>query len=501
MKKIISFSILFSLLLLSSGCEKGFLDINESPNNPTDAQLLPANIMPTIQIGTGFLAGQTVQQYLTTWMQHSSGTGTQTTNYDVYSVGPLDGDTPWNAGYAVILQDIDIVKTKTQVRKDFIHLGMAQALQAYIYSVLTDLYGDIPFGSALKGSDNLFPVYEKQQDLYPKLHKLLDSAIVNLGSTNAATQPGNGDLIYGGDTDRWIRAANSLKLKLYIQARNKDTDESRAGITALINGGKLITSRFPVNQNFQFLFSANNRAQQPFYQYNHIGRPNDVAISPNLSGYMTGLADPRIPFYFTRPGNSIVTYPNGVAYNTPFPAATRSRWGVYLSGIGNSEANGSIQPAPVNPNAGASPVRFITNTMVNFWLAEAALTLGTPGDPAVYFRNAMITHFEEVNAYAKATVTATSPAIPAITDANRDTYINARLAAFNAASATGTGGKIDLLMREKWVTAVDNALESYNDLRRTGFPVIPLPQNNQLECLSDFLIRRANSITTLITYL
>lgn len=450
---------LAATLALTSSCQD-YLDINRDPNNLTEVPV--QFLLPGSQIGTGFFLSNTIQNVNSLWVQHMAGTGTQTDPFDRYNINPSDLNNEWNGLYANLLDDLKEVEAKGQAEGNFQHAGKAQVLQGYVWAVVTDIWGDVPFQQAHRFTEFPRPNYDPQQEVYAGIISILDAGIANLGKTNVI--PGtSGDLIYptaATSTDQWIRAANSIKLKLYVQSRHKNPN-SAAAINALIAGNKLITTNA---NNFKVDFFSTSGSQNPIYQYHHLTRLNDQLISTRFYDSLNVLNDPRIPYLMTRVNNSTyVTYDNGVHTSTPFVSPNRSRWGVYVVGNGTETASGAIT------NGGAAPVRLITSYMVKFWLAEAALTLGTTGSAAMYFEEALKDHFEDIRSFTGANATTFNAA--------RDTYIASRLAAFQAKGSTQ--GKLNVLIRDKWVTTAGNAYEAYNDLRRTGFPRLALPQNRQ----------------------
>jgi hypothetical protein len=448
--------LLASTLVVTSACEN-FLDVNTDPNNLVEAGV--QFLLPGSQIGTGFLLGNTIQSVDALWVQHTAGTGTQTDPYDRYVVSPNDFNNEWNGLYANVLDDLQEVITTGQAEGNFKHAGMAQILQAYVWAITTDTWGDVPFTQALNYDTHAKPGYDKQEDIYPKLIAQVDAGLANLVKTNLLATSA-GDLIYGGDTDKWIRAANSLKLKLYIQSRHKNAEAAKAGINALIAENKFISSNAG---NFNVQYFTSSGSQNPIYQYNHLTRLNDQLISRRYYDSLSALNDPRIPYFVTPVGSAYVTYDNGQYTSVNFTSANRSRYGMYVVGNGTLAANGSIS------GAGAAPMRLITKSMVNFWLAEAALTLGTTGNAVDYYKQAIRDNFEDIRTFNNVTAASFS------TDA--EAYITRRELAFN--TKLTTEGKLNVLIRDKWASSVGNAYEAYNDYRRTGFPRLALAQNAQ----------------------
>ena len=122
------------------------------------------------------------------------------------------------------------------------YAGIAKILKAYSYSVLVDVFGDVPFTEANKLKEGiLYPKFDDDAAIYDALFPLIDEGIADLNNTTAANpnEPGTDDLIYGGNVALWVKAANTIKLKLYTQIRK--VKNVSAEVNALISGGNLIS--------------------------------------------------------------------------------------------------------------------------------------------------------------------------------------------------------------------------------------------------------------------
>jgi hypothetical protein len=91
-------------------------------------------------------------------------------------------------------------------------------LQAFMFELLTNIYGDIPFSEALKGREGIVkPIYDPQQDIYEGLLKMLDDAVATLKSSSDVIDPEQ-DLLYEGSKEGWIRLANSIEVRLLVNS-------------------------------------------------------------------------------------------------------------------------------------------------------------------------------------------------------------------------------------------------------------------------------------------
>ncbi len=114
--------------------------------------------------------------------------------------------------YAAISNLNVIIKQGTGESR-FVYAGIAKILKAYTFSVLVDVYGDVPYSEFDQFPEIKQPKYDKGADIYPKLLALLDEGIADINNTATnPSKPGNDDYIYKGSTTNWIKAATPLSL-------------------------------------------------------------------------------------------------------------------------------------------------------------------------------------------------------------------------------------------------------------------------------------------------
>ena len=308
-------TILFTaLILIFSGCNE-FLDINTDPNNPTDpdyaliltdAQLHMSQALSYGSGGLTTLLGVYTHQTVTR------------ESYDAYGIAGADFEieTPWQSLYAGALEDLEdmILKSLAEEEEDetldyATYRGIAKILKAYMFSQMVDVWGDIPFSEALNSTEFRFPVYDDDATIYPQLLAMLDDGIADLLSAdpNSQSNPGINDLIYGGDIDSWIKAANSIKLKLYTQVRL--VQDVTSDIAATLNAGVFES----VNEDFELQYGTTSTPENryPGFLVDYAGNQITQYVSPwfyeTMMGMTTqfhprnpfeGIRDPRVPYYF-----------------------------------------------------------------------------------------------------------------------------------------------------------------------------------------------------------
>lgn len=114
------------------------------------------------------------------------------------------------------------------------HEGVFRIFQSLLWATVTDLYGDIFYTEGLRGQDGiLFPKFDEQKDIYPAL-------ILNLKDAAQLIADGKEpldkvyDVMYAGDKTKWIKLANSLRLRLLIRESNKVPNAAEIQAVALL---------------------------------------------------------------------------------------------------------------------------------------------------------------------------------------------------------------------------------------------------------------------------
>lgn len=135
-----------------------------------------------------------------------------------------------------------LVKTFYFCNKDYYHTAfyITRIYYAFLLSMQTDTYGDIPVAYYVKGAmppeENV--AYTPQKEVYNILFQLLDQAITALHQENlpAVSQYdlGDHDKCYGGDVDKWRRFANTLRLRLALRVSNVDPALARTQAQAAL---------------------------------------------------------------------------------------------------------------------------------------------------------------------------------------------------------------------------------------------------------------------------
>lgn len=346
---IINKVFLFLLPLWTTvACTKKFDNLNRDPTRPTDATpetlITGAEKSASDVVYNNFVNGRVGMLYAQYWAQTQSEVASQ------YLLDESSNNTLWNL-YSNALTNLDGIVQLRNANPAAVsanEAAIANVLSVWIYQILTDSYGNIPYSQALKGLDNFTSFYDDAATIYDSLLFRLDAQLATFDSAGANFS--SGEKIYNGDVAKWRRLANSLKLRIGIRMADAMPEKAKSAIVSAIAGG-VITSN---DDNALFPYLAAVPDQFPFNEQSGTGLPNDYVMSATLVDFMDSLADPRLPIY-ARP--------------TTLDSVIRGK--VY--GLGSFSNDFTFYSYPgVRPYSPTFPGIIMLKSEVDFALAEAA---------------------------------------------------------------------------------------------------------------------------------
>jgi hypothetical protein len=139
-----------------------------------------------------------------------------------YDYRPNLSDYTWNGWYSELtnFKEIDTL-AKQPLHLNTSYQGISLICQAWVYSLLTDTYGDVPFSQSNKARTDeiLEPAFDRQKDIYAGIFQMLENANTLLKGNTAIL--GSADPVYGGNISRWRKFGNSLYLRLLLRISGK----------------------------------------------------------------------------------------------------------------------------------------------------------------------------------------------------------------------------------------------------------------------------------------
>lgn len=455
------------VLLFSAGCTKNFDSINQNPNTPqiieNEQLLLPAIIKNSVrnysyisQFGASVCGDYYANQY-------NSGFD------DAWTASQTEGGFLWN--FFDQLKDAENMRVLSHQKGDRNNEGVALVLRCWMFQVMTDNFGDMPYSQAVLGKEtgNFAPAYDKQADIYAAL---MDSLKVANSLLTVGTDPINADILMNGSAMRWREFANGLRLRLLMRMSN--VANSAINVADEMNTMATDPTTYPLFASYadqaalEFTPELNN--EFPAYHNPPIG---DYHLSTTFKANLDTMNDPRVAFF-------AMPTPNSYGSGAPLFGAVPNCYGTGESSY-NGGANFQSQESPIlMPYLGyplyasktAAQGLIITYAEVQFILAEGKERgLITGGDNAgTYYMNGILDQF----AYDESRLDVLNASIPA-TDHNfaKSSDIVPSPSYFTQATVAYTGTTDEKLWKiriQRWYSMFYNGFEGWSEWRRTGVP-------------------------------
>ena len=335
-------------------------------------------------------------------------------------------------------------------------LALAKVLKVTTMHQVADYYGPIAYSQY----GAIVNLYDPLDEVYTQFFQELDESIDILEKVAAtgAKLLEDYDLIYGGDAARWVRFANSLRLRLAMRVSYANPALARE------EAEKSINSPFGVvTANSDNAVISETGVRHPIYTINVEFNDADTQMGASLDSYLNGYSDPRM-FKIANPAG------DGKLHGVR-PGISPSSWTNYK----NTAAKVSA------PNASIYKICWLNAAEVAFLRAEGALKGWNMGGTAQeFYEQGIKLSFEEWGADGAAAYIANTTAVPA---EFRDNVARAHAAAPSSVTIAWNNGdndekKLEKIATQKWIALFPNSAEAWAEYRRLHYPVLIPPANN-----------------------
>lgn len=227
--------VLLACIFGFTSCSDQYMeDMNTDPSKAetidpnaqlTTAQLQTYGDLGMVEIYRNYLYGFT-QQLMGCW---------NTTNYGGrHTLDNSEMSRVWTTFYTAAIKNLTDAqcRTATDEGKTNIHAALT-IYRVYLMSIITDIYGDVPCYEAGKGFlEGIFnPRYDTQEEIYLSFFDDLSQAEQALSASKDAI---TGDVIYGGDIQKWKKLANSLRMRFAMRISNVAPERARQEFEAAL---------------------------------------------------------------------------------------------------------------------------------------------------------------------------------------------------------------------------------------------------------------------------
>lgn len=421
MKKLITSSL--AVLLVFGACE--ITDLNNNPKAPTNIPGDP--LFSNAQVAMGnFLVSE-----LKYMPQHwTSTTYTSTVEYEIHEANIPNSI--WSTLYSDVL--VNLHKAKVKIKKNNLlaeevkqnKLACIEVMMVLAFHKLVDIFGNVPYSEALN-PDNLQPDFDEAATIYLDLLSRLNAAIDQFNTS--AEGFGNADIYYNGDISKWVKFANSLKMRLAITMADVKPSIAQTAIE------EASPNAFSSNaDNALIPYTSTPPNTNPVWEaLVQSGRHDNLPARPLISR-MNDLNDPRRAVQFTKINGE---YRGGIYGQV-------NDWGDY------SHFSELVKTS-------SRPGMIMGYAEVEFIRAEAAARgYNIRGSAASHYRKAITADMKYWG----------------ISQSEIDAY----LAQPQVAYATAPGTALEKIGLQKWIALFLQGLQAWTVVRRLDTPDLKAPE-------------------------
>lgn len=336
--------------------------------------------------------------------------------------------------------------------------ALAQILKISAWHKTLETFGPMPYSHAADASLNI--PFDLEKDIYTTIFKDLTDAVdlLTKKAENGVTVMADYDAVYGGDTRKWVKYANSLMLRLAMRIRFADEEMAKKYATQAVQHSiGVMTAKDEVAQmavGAGMIFR--NNIEWLSEQY------NETRMGSSMFSYLMGYQDPRLGAYFKPVDPASIL--GQLAYNGKKYQAVPA---------GHVYGQNDVYKLFSKPNIESStPTYWMRASEVYFLRAEAALVwAGVFGNADALYKQGIEMSFQENGITASADAYMNSNKAPMKHEFSG--AYSCSFAAPSAATAKFEGSseeKLEKIMIQKWIALFPNGQEAWTEWRRTGYP-------------------------------
>ncbi len=436
--------VLFAVLFLLAGCQERLDEMNKNPNALTE---IPAEFLFTNAVRGSFRSNlDNIHLNYGAQYAHLAVSSDWERQIDTYEDEHMRGDVTQGI-LGSIYQDaikycVDIfaITAPDGTVPNETQYALTKVVAVMNFAKLTDLFGDIPYFEGGMGKQEVFlPKYDSQEEIYADMVETLTTCLAVLKSADFANAFPGADPIYDNDKDNWIRFTNSLRFRLAMRARFADPGKYNAVIAECLNENLIEFNG--QNATLQNWDSDAGELYNPWYNKyrdRYESGVYNLSVSTMYLDFLVNSDDPRL---------EVMVEPNSSGEYVGMPN------GLIESAYGSFNRRKTSIPS-LAVLAKDQPLYFMTASEIWFLRAEAALFGLGEGDPNELYQAGLTMAMQQWD-------------IPL---ENIDEYL------MNSSKGVLSGNdeeQFEQISEQMWLAFIPNYVESWFNIRRTGYPVIP----------------------------
>ncbi|MEM1324830.1 MAG: SusD/RagB family nutrient-binding outer membrane lipoprotein [Bacteroidota bacterium] len=480
--KHLRYILFFSVLGFFASCTEDFEELNTDPNALTAADV------DVSLLGQGFARAQYFTMNGLHWRfqisqnlfsdLYSQYFATTAANFDsdrYVEVGRWI-DLAWGSFYGQAAPNIKFTEDFARENGLAEEEAIAKIWRVQGYHRVTDYWGPAIYSEFGNGETSVN--YDTQEEIYRSFFPTLDEAVAVLQNSSRSNVFGSNDQVFNGDVSKWIKFANSLRLRLAMRVRFADAALAKTEAEKAVAGGVMETN----DDNAYMLTTANSL--NPFSTITNWG---EFRMSALMESILEGYEDPRLSLYFS-PAADGDTDGDG----SPYEGLRNGQAKVdKVASINGANSDVGMDWLPL-PKGGTNPaILVMTAAEVSFLRAEGALEGWNMGGDAqslyemgirLSMQDRIGAPDDAIDAYIASTNTpvAADPNSPPTTDIP---------VAFEAGGDTER--QLEQIITQKWIALYPDGWEAFAEVRRTGYPKLyPLLFSENPDLAPDETFRR-----------
>lgn len=362
-------------------------------------------------------------------------------------------DLAWGSFYGQAAPQIKLVEDLSEANGNDVGNAMAKIIRVHAYHRITDYWGPIPYSQF--GNGELSVPYDAQEDIYNDFFISLDDAVSKLKANPGGSSYAGSDRIYGGDAAKWLKFANSLRLRLALRIKYVDPSRAQAEAEKAVADGVILDN---LDNAFVRTDDINRNPLETITDW------GEFRMSATMESILEGYGDPRMPEYFAPAADG-----DSDGDGSPFEGLRNGQPKVELETSKNAGHSDlatkfiDVAKGGINP-----PIEIMNAAEVFFLRAEGALEGWNMGGTAQSLYEDGI----------RASMTQKTLADAAAIDAyitSTDTPVAyepgaAPVADIPVAFGTDPETQLEQIITQKWIAIYPNGWEAWAELRRTGYP-------------------------------
>lgn len=474
-------ALLVSIILMLTRCDH-FEEMNRDPN--TSGDMNPSLMLSSIQLQLSGGTYETLRNgfiYSGHWMQHWTGEYASTEFGGKGQRNEQYMSALWISQYPREVKNVVDMVERTMNDPEKVNINaVSRIMKVYIFSRLTDLYGDLPYFDAAKGyySGTFTPKYDRQEDIYNDFFTELDAAVKQI---DASKDKVINDYYFEGDLNKWKKFGNSLRLRLAMRLTkvnlNKAQDEAEAAIAlGVMNSNADMAVMKHVKIAWGGGTSGGNATSYAFMNSQLDADKSLFRMTTTFVDYLVSHNDPRLRLY----GGSYLAQADrptditdrvlekvGGYHDMALPPGRFTYEANQLGAPVTISVNGqdievtkefqSLQPSTYI-SAIEAPFIMMSYAEVELWMAEAAFRGWTTGNTASeHFAKALAAGVTQMTVYGA----------PAVASSVVEDFVND--------NPLVPGDELEQINSELWVNFALNGQEAYANWRRSGLPNLVYP--------------------------